>query len=94
MTTSDYSVVFAVMVLLSVLWWFIRFEAREASRPKKERRLRTRWDDDCAENATKTPLQAASTAPDIVLKLPRRNREEPTQPGALAHLQHSAKEEK
>jgi hypothetical protein len=79
MTTSDYSVIFAVVILLSGLWWAIRLEARDRSQPKKERRLRTRWDDECAESTAPAPLQAATTAPDIVLKLPRITQEKPNQ---------------
>ncbi len=80
MTTSDYSVFFAVVILLSLLSWAIRFEARKRAQPKKELRLRTRWDNEGEEGGATARLQAAATAPDIVLKLPRRYPEAPNQP--------------
>jgi hypothetical protein len=75
MMTSDYGIVFAVVTLLSLLWWAIRFEARKRSQPKKELRLRTRWDKGCAEVAAMAPPQTATAVPDVALKLPRKNRQ-------------------
>jgi len=72
MISSNYEVVFAVIILLTLLVVAIRVQARAGLRPKKDLCLRTRFDERIERSGASpsTDSGASSSAPS--LKLPRR----------------------
>jgi len=70
---SSLGLIFAVALLLGLLLAAIRIQARDASRPKKELRLRTRFDRDSSAPALQVSAEEKSAIPcEPTLKLPRK----------------------